>query len=195
MKVLIPKTYVEIDPDYGPLFFLAGPVRGGGDWQKDAVEEILKHLGRFYVAIPYYYNTQDDYPLMCMCEKGKEDHFARQLNWERYYIDLAQQQGCLIFWLPEEDTTNPRLPEEGPYASDTRGEIARASVELKYNPGNRLVVGAEPKFPGLSQMQRNFSLDQGLQGDAKWPFCASLEETVALAVRKVMSGTKVDQVG
>ncbi len=182
MKIIIPKTYVEIDLAYGPIFFLAGPVRGGDDWQKRAVEEISKHLTNFYVAIPYYYNNLQNFPLIAKGEHGVEGKFVRQLNWERYYIDLASKHGCQIIWLPEESKTNPR--DEGNYANDTLGEIARASVELKYNPQNRVVAGAEKGFYSLSQIQRNFALDQGSTGDLKFPFYETLELTILAAVKK-----------
>jgi hypothetical protein len=184
MKIILPKTFVEYDPSYGPIFFLAGPVRGGNDWQKDAVEELKKHLDKFYVAIPYYYNNLGNFPLMNQREPGIEGKFIRQLNWERHYIDLASKHGCLIFWLPEESITNPRLPHEGAYATDTRGEIARASVELRYNPKNRVVLGAQEGFHSLSQIQRNFALDQGGEGDEKYNFYNTLQLTIENAVKK-----------
>jgi len=180
MKIVLPKTFCEIDPDYGPLFFLAGPVRGGNDWQKKCCEEIQKILPHFYAAIPYYFSTLENYPLRNLGIPGKEGVFSRQLNWERHYLDHAAKNGCLIFWLPEESKTNPRTPEEGPYATDTRGEIARWSVELKYNPTYRIVVGAEKGFPNLSQIDRNFSADQ----KTSFPFYKTLAVTVREAVRK-----------
>lgn len=185
MKIIVPNTLVEIDPLYGPLFFLAGPVRGGEDWQKKAVEELQRYLKQFYVAIPYYHHSREHFPLLERKEPGIEGRFKRQLNWERHYIDLASKNGCLIFWLPEESKINPRLPDEGPYATDTRGEIARASVELKYNPKNRVVAGAEKDFYSLSQIQRNFALDQGFIDDTKFPFYETLPLTIAAAIEKV----------
>lgn len=181
MRIIVPKNYCEIDENYGPLFFLAGPVRGGGDWQKKCCEEIQKKISNFYVAIPYYYNDNEAYPLMKVGLSGDGNIFQRQLDWERYYLELASKKGSIIFWLPEESKTNPRKPEEGPYATDTRGEIARWSVELKYNPACRVVIGAEKDFFGLCQIQRNFSFDQGFE----YPFFQTLEETVREAVSKV----------
>ncbi len=181
MKIITPKTFCEIDPNYGPLFFLAGPVRGGDDWQKTCCEEIAKSIPNFYAAIPYYRKTLDEFPLADLAEKGIEDKFARQLDWERYYLEKAAREGCIIFWLPEESKTNPRPADGGAYATDTRGEIARWSVELKYNPQFRVVVGAEPGFPSVSQIERNFGFDQGCE--VKFP--TTLEETVKAAVEKV----------
>ena len=180
VKIILPKTLREIDPNYGPLFFLAGPVRGGGDWQKRCCEEIRELLPKFYAAIPYYHNSEVRFPLMEHAERGLPNAFPRQLNWERYYMLEAAKFGCLIFFLPEESKTEPRPSDAGPYATDTRGEIARWSVELKYNHHYRLVVGVEPGFVGLDQIKRNFDLDQGY----KFPFRTSLEDVAKDAVQK-----------
>lgn len=182
LKIIIPKTLCEIDPNYGPIFFLAGPVRGGDDWQKRCCEKILELTPHFYAAIPYYHSSEISFPLMKIAMEGTLNHFSRQLDWERHYLALAakqsKQHGCIIFWLPEESKTNPRT--DGAYATDTRGEIARWSVELKYNPTYNVVVGAEQGFPGLSQIHRNFIADQG----SDFPFYPTLTETVKIAVSK-----------
>jgi hypothetical protein len=175
MKVIVPKTLVPIG-NHGPIFFLAGPVRGGGDWQRECCEEIRRHVPNFYVAIPYYHHAEETYPLMAQAEPGQQGVFERQLNWEWHYLDLAARDGCVIFWLPEESKVKPR--SSGAYATDTRGEIARWSVERKYNPHYRVVVGAEPGFPSLSQIQRNWNRDQGREE----PFPTTLAETVRAAV-------------
>lgn len=183
MKIILPKNLPEIDLNYGPLFFLAGPVNGGGNWQKRCCELLKNVIPNCYVAIPYYHDNPDKLTLNDEEIKGREDVFERQLDWERYFLEFAAKNGCLIFWLPEEDKNNPRPQERGPYATDTRGEIARWSVELKYNPTHRIVIGAEPNFHSLSQIQRNFSKDQGHE----CIFPETLEETVQEAVKKAVN--------
>ena len=181
MKIIVPKTLVQIKPGYGPLFFLAGPIQGGDDWQRNCYEEIRKHLPHAYVAIPYYDNSEMSFPLMSQAIEGTDadGRFEHQLDWERHYLALAAKQGCIIFWLPEESKLKPRT--SGAYATDTRGEIGRWSVELKYNPQYRIVIGAEPKFPSLSEIHRNFIADQGFD----FQFHSTLTETVAAALKKV----------
>jgi len=111
---------------------------------------------------------------------GREDYFDRQLTWERYYLDLAATTGCLIFWLPSESQVNPRIGSD-PYAMDTRGELGEWRGQLMHNPSLRVVVGADRGFPGLSQIQRNFSLAT----KSVFPIYETLAETVAAAVKKV----------
>lgn len=180
-KILIPKGYYELTREDGPIFFLAGPVRGGDDWQKKVVEELSKHLEKCVVAIPYYYIENDYFPLRESAERGIEGKFERQLQWERFYLEEAANKGCIIFWLPEESRTNPRPASAGAYATDTRGELGRWSVEQKYNPGYNIVVGAEENFPSLSQIKRNWIADQ----EHHVVFPDTIESLVEKAVKKV----------
>lgn len=186
MKILIPKNKHIINPKGGPLFFLAGPVRGGHDWQRDCYELLCQKLQNFYAAIPYYHKPgTQTFSLLEKAEPGESNlaPFARQLDWERKYMEIAVKIGCLIFYLPEESLIEARPKEEGPYATDTRGEIARWSVHKHYHPEFRMVVGAEPQFHGLSQIQRNLSADMGYE----FPIYSSLEETVDAAIAEAIS--------
>lgn len=178
MKIALPKTLCKIDPNYGPLFFLAGPVRGGDDWQTKCCEEIRKHLPNFHAALPCRY--QEDHPLIPFRMTGKDDHFDRQLTWERHYLDMAAATGCIIFWLPNESKVNPRVGSD-PYAMDTRGELGEWRGRLMHDPNLRVIIGAEPDFPGLSQIQRNFSFAT----KSDFPIYGTLVETVTAAIAKV----------
>lgn len=180
VKILIPKGYYELTPNDGPVFFLAGPVRGGDDWQKKVVEELSKKLEKCVVAIPYYFATDLHFPLQESASPGIEGKFDRQLKWERYYLEEAAKIGCVIFWLPEESKVNPRPLDAGPYATDTRGELGRWSVEQKYNPNFNVVVGAEENFVSVSQIKRNWIADQG--HDVVFP--NNIVDLVDMAVEK-----------
>ncbi len=168
----------EIDPAYGPLFFLAGPIRGGDDWQATCCEELREHLSSFYAAVPCRY--QDTHHLARFFADSEEYYFDRQLTWERHYLDAAAAAGCVIFWLPCESKEWPRTGKD-PYAMDTRGELGEWRGRLMHDPALRVVIGAEPGFPGLSQIQRNFNLAT----KSDFPVYSTLEETVAAAVKKV----------
>lgn len=90
MKIILPKTLCRIDPNYGPLFFLAGPVLGADDWQAECCNILRKHIPHFYAALPCRY--AETHPLFQFRMKGKENHFDRQTTWERYYLELAAQR-------------------------------------------------------------------------------------------------------
>jgi hypothetical protein len=176
MNIILPKTLCSIDSRQGPFFFLAGPVLGGGGWQEKCCEEIKKYFHRFYVALPCRY--QADHPFYKVRMKGMEAHFHRQLAWERYYLDLASREGCIIFWLPLESRASPRT-DGLPYAMDTRGELGEWRARLMQNRKLRVVVGAETGFPGLSQIEYNFKDSIG-----SFDIYPSLATTVEAAVSK-----------
>jgi len=177
VRIVLPKNLCEIDPSYGPLFFLAGPVHGGGDWQFKCCNEIRKHIPNFYAALPCKY--KENHPLTTFILNGY-GNFDRQLTWERYYLDIAAENGCLIFWLPTEDKDHPRIGTD-PYAMDTRGELGEWRGRLMNNPHLSVVVGAETDFPGLSQIQRNFDFAT----KSRFPIYGSLSETVSAAIKKI----------
>jgi hypothetical protein len=177
MRIVLPKTFCEIDQTYGPLFFLAGPVQGGGNWQTVCAEEIKKQLPNFYAAIPC---SDQEVPQLTPFKVNESAFpFEYQLNWERHYLDLAAATGCIIFWLPGESKINPRTGD-GPYATDTRGELGEWRGCLRYNPNLRVVIGAEPDFYGTTTIKRNFSLAT----NSNFPIYDTLEETVAAAIQK-----------
>jgi len=181
MKVILPKTLCRLEDIIFPLFFLAGPVKGGDDWQYTCCKAIARHFDTFTAVIPIPY--KNDHPLVASRIPGKEDHFVRQLSWEREYLNLAYgeseptKKGCVIFWLPEESKINPR--KHGPYARDTYGELGEARGRLMTNPKLRVVIGAEDHFPGLSVIQGNFNQALNRNFNIHW----SLRKTVEAAVQ------------
>jgi hypothetical protein len=181
MKILLPKRLYRIDPMYGPVFFLAGPVRGGGDWQARACREIQARLPQFYAALPCRYEV--DHDLVPYCEQKWTAEFPRQLSWEREYLEIAAKRGCIVFWLPCQSLADPRPTADGPYGQDTYGELGEWRGRMMHDPRIRLVVGAEPGFPGLSQIKRNFRQALGIL----FPIYETLAETVEAALRTVRS--------
>jgi hypothetical protein len=182
LHILIPKTHIEIDPKI-PVFFLAGPVRGGDDWQKDCCTLLEKYIPDqdFYVAIPYYVDIlPKNHNAVTKKVEGDQNYFPRQLDWERYYIELASKQGCLMFWLPVESKTNPRIGG-GPYATDTRGELGEWRGRMMYDKSARVVIGGQEGFDGLDIIQRNF---KHALGDT-FQLYDTLEHLVVAAVKKI----------
>ncbi|MFA5853779.1 MAG: hypothetical protein WC866_01695 [Patescibacteria group bacterium] len=175
MKIILPKTRVEIDPNYGPLFYLMGPIRGGGDWQRHCCRMIESRIPNFYAAVPCRWT--EFHPLYKYGATGTPGAFARQLNWERYYIELAAKTGCLLFWLPAEHHA-AKHPGPEPYAMDTRGELGEWRGRMMHERGQRVVIGGEPAFHGMSQIQRNFSLALGYE----FPIYPSLDATITAAI-------------
>jgi hypothetical protein len=178
MRIILPKDFTSVDFSYGPLFFLAGPVRGADDWRKDCVGKISNYTQDFYAALPCRYG--EGHPLLSFHRPTTKNHFGRQTLWERFYLESASKHGCIIFWLPCESKTNPRS-DGNPYARDTYGELAEWRGQLMYNQRIRVVIGAERGFPGLSQIKCNF--DAAIR--INYPIYSTLEGTVDAAINKV----------
>ena len=165
MRIIRPKTSVDVG--VSQVFFLAGPVKGGDDWQAKMCRELEKRIHperEFFVVVPCPSWDKNHRLAAFFCEDDSKITFERQLDWERYYIPRAgsknpsEEPGCLVFWLPEESKENPRKGK-GPYARDTYGELGACRVLKSLYPAINLVVGAEEGFPGLDVFQRNISAD------------------------------------
>ncbi len=181
VKLILPKERYEWRSKDGPLIFLAGPIRGGGDWQKEACLRLADVFDKdFCVAVPCRWDEQ--HPLFEYRVSGLS-RFDYQLNWERHYLELAARKGCILFWLPCESKTNPH-PGPEPYAMDTRGELGEWRGRLMHDGfGNcGIVIGAEPGFHGLSQIKRNFSFAIGEEFEIKDTLDATVRSAVGIAL-------------
>ncbi len=183
MQILVPKfTEVgEHDPQ-SPIFFLAGPVRGGGDWQQQMARILSNVVPNCVIAIPCRWD--DTHVLSRYFLRGTRLSFERQLNWERYYLKeagLNAKLGCVIFWLPPESTQNPH-PGPEPYSMDTRGELGEWRMRIKFQNA-RVVIGCpDPDaYHGFSQIHRNYSLELGHD----FPVHSTMENT-ALSAHRMM---------
>jgi hypothetical protein len=182
MRLLVPKVLPRPGSTIfsRPFFFLAGPVRGGGDWQADMSQILHKKVDDFTAAIPCRWG--DDHPLT--------PHFVigvpfdgRQTSWERLLLHKAALRapyGCIIFYLARQ--VGPRPPEQGVYARDTLGEIGEWRGRMMHS-AVRMVIGADPDFDpnGVDIMQRNFTEALGYE----FPIYKSMEETADAAIRLI----------
>ncbi len=198
IKLILPNNNlgVILDLQQGErLYFLAGPIKGGGTWHKDAIELLHKKDPFCYIVCPKPYDSRhrlrptkqerstDD-------ERGFTEYalrFPSQTAWERYYLERASYYGSVIFWLPQEDVNEPRK-DGSPYARDTYGELGRWSLRsskphyfcFKENEDRvNLVIGAEKYFPGLSVIQKNLDGDHG----SPFQIYTTLEDTISEAVK------------
>ncbi|PJC56200.1 hypothetical protein CO026_01655 [Candidatus Kaiserbacteria bacterium CG_4_9_14_0_2_um_filter_41_32] len=150
-NIILPKKIVPITttPER-PLFFLAGPIRGGGDWQHAMAWELLQRVKDVQIACPSRWTAE--HPLHEYFYEPFSQAPNRQLHWERHYMEqssgLRGGHGCLIFWLPLESKESPH-PGPEPYAMDTRREIGKYTAFMQTHGAN-LVVGGDKAFFGLS---------------------------------------------
>lgn len=179
IKVILPRTDYDINNSKDPIFFFAGPISGGGDWQKKCFYELKKHLSAFVAVIPCKYNLTHE--IFIYRVSGEEDNYSRQTLWERNYLEIIanKKNGCVIFWLPCESKDNPRN-DGNPYARDTYGELGEWRGRMINNPNLHITIGAESGFLGLSQISANFN--DALKKD--FPIYTSISDTVLSAIRK-----------
>ena len=190
---ILPKDICSLDEQHFPLFFLAGPLSGGEDWQSRMCEALLQFIPKgFTVAIPYGLDDRPPSlqpPFSPFTVLPPATRTERQLAWERHYLDVAAgashaqcsasapQPGCIVFWLPVESALFPKPASHGPYAQDTRGELGEWRGRLMHDRRLRVVVGGDERFPGFDTMERNFTHAVG--GDFK--VYRTIQETAAAA--------------
>jgi hypothetical protein len=189
--LILPMTYKKFDPSLGRrIYFIAGPIRGGGNWQSTAIHHLFRLDPDCYIVCPCRYEA--DHPLVELATeynvgmKASEIQFGSQTMWERHYLQLASKHGAIIFWLGLEDKNNPRPKEDGPYGRDTYGELGRWSVRSAEEKA-RVFVGAHSMFNGLSVIKKNLDADHGKD----FPVYSSLEETIKESVQSAKN-SKID---
>lgn len=141
MKILIPPKYEKIT---GPLIFLAGPIQGAPDWQKEAIE-ILKNLTPdIHIASPRRsIESRGQFP---------EKDYHEQVEWEHHYLDYAAKNGVILFWLAKEaENISGRA-----YAQTTRFELGEA-VARHYIKGIKVVVGIEKGFSNERYLRKTIA--------------------------------------
>jgi hypothetical protein len=187
MRIIQAKSICEIDWSYGPLFFLAGPVKGGSDWQHRACRLIRERQEKFYAIIPNRYPL--DHPLMEFMINSRGVYDSQTLG-ERIYLEMAagvkrvdapdSRKGCIVIWEELESKIFPRNDHQ-PYSRDTYGEVGEWRGRMIYDPSIRLVMGAAEGFPGLEVQKKNF--DAALK--TNFPIYSTLESTIKAALERV----------
>lgn len=177
MQIILPKTFVaEEIYTKTRLYFLAGPVRGGGDWQFAMCKNLNMYTSDCIVAVPQRY--PEEHQLQKLRMRGDDTRFERQLAWEQHYLRAASRSGGVIFWLPCESKGDPH-PGPEPYAMDTRGELGEWRTRKEYDPSIRLFIGGSTEFFGFSQIERNCRLQLGND----FPIYSSLRDLACAATR------------
>jgi hypothetical protein len=184
VKIILPKRWLDINPENDALFFLVGPIKGGDDWQYQAIEKLRQHnfhRKNLCIAVPCRYNAGHALYDFAVESSGHRT-FEHQTPWERIYLELASKSnpGGIVAWLPRESTYKPRTDGQ-PYARDTYGELGEWRGRMMSDPSIRFTLGVELGFLGLEVIQRNF--DSAL--NRHFPIYSSLEETIDAAVKKV----------
>jgi hypothetical protein len=181
MPVYTPEEGVSLEPTLrAPLFFLAGPILGGDDWEFRMANRILKqepqalivHASRWSGtkrSMRYYH------PAFPELDK-------QQLVWKRHYFRKAGLEpnvcGCVIFWLPLESMTNDPHPGPEPYATNTQRDLGKFIAFAETTRNMRVVIGGNPRFYGLEAILFELSNATG----EEFPFHETKKETIDRAI-------------
>jgi hypothetical protein len=179
MPIYVPKQIVPLQPTIkSPLFFLAGPIRGGGDWQSHMAEHIMSRESSALIACPSRWDSKHRLAHHFYQPFSQADN--RQLVWERHYLKQAGLEphtaGCVIFWLGIESVTRPHHGPE-PYAMDTRREIGKFTAFAEMM-NIRMVVGGDRSFHGLDVIL--FELSEAI--GKPFPFYETMAEVADHAI-------------
>ncbi len=179
MPIYVPKQIVTLKPTVdSPLLFLAGPIRGGGDWQSEMADQILNQEPAANIACPSRWDGT--HRLVHHFHQPFSKANNRQLVWERHYLKQAGLEpnvpGCVIFWLGLESITKPH-PGPEPYAMDTRREIGKFTAFAEMM-NVRMVVGGNCDFHGLDVILFELTEVYG----KPFPFYETMPEVVTSAL-------------
>jgi len=146
-KLILPPTYLELID--APLIFLAGPIQGAARWQDKAIDYIINNAPELYVASPRR-------PLNAKFQKKdfSPEMYDEQVDWERYHLSKACENGAILFWMAKEKEHNC----DRAYAQTTRLEFGEHK-KLHELLGVKIAVGIEERFTNERYIRRVMSQD------------------------------------
>ena len=159
-QIILPPNYPKLE---NSVIFLAGPIQGALDWQKEAIKYIQREAPELNIANP----RREILP--------EEFIYAKQVDWETHYLNKASKNGVIMFWLAKE---NEHLPRRA-YAQTSRFELGEWKVKHE-TKGIKLVIGIEEGFSNSKYIKRRISQDC-----PKIKICTSLKETCQEAINLI----------
>jgi hypothetical protein len=124
-----------------PHVFLAGPIQGAPDWQKEAVTAM--HHRKVVIANPRCRHRHDDY--------------NGQVDWELRNLQKASiNGGAVFFWLAKPDPDVVQPPGRA-YAQTSRFELGEWVGRFAERREGNLVIGIEAGFTNERYIRRRLS--------------------------------------
>jgi hypothetical protein len=149
--LILPKSKIPLKKQ--KLFYLAGPVEGGGGWQKKAISILRKDFPEAYFAFRCPFNEMRR--LRRFALKGEEEQYSSEAEWRRDQMEFAAMSGCLMFWLGPQDKEEEADFTKIPYGLIASREEAVWAFRLFYNNKLRVVIGVHHSFPGHDEIVEN----------------------------------------
>ncbi len=146
-KIILPKTYIEYNKQIdNPLIFLAGPIRHAPDWQEEAIKYLFSKNKNIIIANPRWNASKY---ISSLAIDGRTDFFTRQRAWEKHYLNIAFQNGCVLFWL-----------ENAPGLM-TRVELGQSMAHYQHDKNTKFCVGGDKKFLDIETIRYDLLTDTG----------------------------------
>jgi hypothetical protein len=126
-----------------PLIFLAGPIIGAPNWQREAVDIIHRQNPEIAIASPKHLDK-------------KQDSFSleQQADWESFHLNKAANNGVILFWLAKEKDHKCARP----YAQTSRFELGEWKTKSQFQRVS-LIIGIEDGFTNSHYIERRLQQD------------------------------------
>lgn len=135
-------TPPEIKETTDKIIFLAGPIQGSSDWQKEAIAIISEAKKEVTITSPRKEYLDGTFV------------YNDQVDLETHFLNQAAKNGVILFWLAKESENVPGRA----YAQTSRFEIGEWKVRNQLGLA-KLVVGIEEGFSGAKYIKRRFMQD------------------------------------
>lgn len=139
-QIILPPNYPENIE--GAVVFLAGPIQGAPDWQKQAIAYFRQHAPHINIASPRKIYLDGTFV------------YAEQVDWETHFLNKAAQTGVVVFYLAKEEVHYP----DRAYAQTTRFELGEWKAK-QAQIGCKMVVGIEKGFTNARYIKRRLMQD------------------------------------
>lgn len=174
--LVLPKTSVSLKKQR--FFYFAGPVEGGGGWQKKAISVLRKNFPEAYFAFNCRFNEMRR--LRRFAVKGDEEQYPSNAEWRRAHMEEAAMHGCLVFWLGPQDKEEEADFSKIPYGWLASHEEAEWAFRLFYNNKLRVTIGVHHSFPGHDEIVENLRILFG----AKFPIYTHLPDLLVATAER-----------
>ena len=132
--------------------FFAGPIQGTNSekmWQEDFIASIEKE----FESVKMNKNVFLCSPRRLGEFVKKDFDYNEQVDWESKYLNLALNQGVVVFWLANEH----EQVKGRSFAQTTRFELGEYFNKCQNVDNAKIIVGAESKFEGTRYIEKKFT--------------------------------------
>ncbi len=175
--LILPRTSVSLRNK--KLFYLAGPVEGGGNWQKKAIVVLRKKFPDAYFAFNCPFDRMRR--LRRFAVRGDEAQYSNETEWQREHMEFAAKHGCLVFWLGPQDKEEDVDFSKVPYGLEASREEAEWAFRLFCNKKLRVVIGTHHSFPGQGRIMENLLVLFGINVPLHGRLQDVLDATIKMA--------------